>query len=175
MPKPPLVIPWQNNIKFVCLGLLAVLLVSCSQSYLKIQTDYLTHKTLASYYVGTPDPRQNDPAIGQRLIIGWSVPKSHLSYENLRLEVSIRFRNREETKEIFYITKTRGTYIFALLNCDYFTRRGILTYKIDLIGGDCVLEEWRHKIWSDLILINQEQELPEQEIIEDYPIDWSID
>src|ERR1051326_7558271 len=93
MQKLPLVIPWQNSMKYLCLGLLAVLLVSCSQSCLKIQTDYLSHKTLASYYVGTPDPRQNDPAIGQRLIIGWSVPKSYLTYDNLRLEVSIRFRN----------------------------------------------------------------------------------
>lgn len=152
--------------------LLPLLLCSCGKSCLTIQTDYLTYKNLASYYVGTPDPRQNVPTVGQRLIISWSVPKAWLSYENLHLEVTIRFRNREEVVETFYISKTRGTYVFALLNCDYFAKRGILTYKIDLIGGDCILEEWRHKIWADLIQINQEAADAQPEPVEDYPIDW---
>lgn len=176
---------WQMmpKMKHAYLWFLALaLLSSCGKSCLTVQTDYLTHKNLASYYVGTPDPRQNVPTVGQRLIISWSVPKTYLSYENLRLEVTIRFRNREEVIEIFLIQKTRGTYVFALLNNDYFTKRGILTYKIDLFGGDCLLEEWRHKIWADLILINQEEdnnqtgirEEPGREFQEDdYPIDWN--
>lgn len=180
MPKLALGIPWlmalwQNNMKHAYLWLLAILLCSCGKSSLTIQTDYLTHKNLASYYVGTPDPRQNVPTVGQRLIISWSIPKDYLRYDNLRLEITIRFRNREEIIEIFYLHKTRGTYVFTLLNCDYFTKRGILTYKIDLIGGDCTLEEWRHLIWTDLILINQERETQEEEEIEDYPIDWSTE
>jgi hypothetical protein len=152
--------------------LFAPLFCSCRESCLTIQTDYLTYKNLASYYVGTPDPRQNVPTVGQRLIIGWAVPKSYLTYENLHLEVTIRFRNREEVIEVFPIKKTRGTYVFALLNCDYFEKRGILTYKIDLIGGGCILEEWRHKIWTDLITINSECKEAQEEEPEEYPIDW---
>lgn len=170
---------WPNSMMmkpFYLLLLIPILLSSCCQSCLTIQTDYLTHRNLASYYVGTPDPRQNVPAVGQRLIISWSIPKQYLSYENLRLEVTIRFRNREEIIEIFHIQKTRGTYVFALLNADYFSKKGILTYKIDLIGGDCILEEWRHKIWMDLILVDQTQKDEEKEDCEtanEYPIDWS--
>lgn len=156
-----------------------LLLSSCGRSSLTVQTDYLSHKNLASYFVSTPDPRQNVTAIGQRLIICWSVPKYYLSYENLHLQVTIRFRNREELIEIFHLPKTRGTYVYALLNEDYIAKRGILTYKVDLIGGDCILEEWRHQIWTDLISFNSQdtltQETNEEEPEEEYPINWNDD
>lgn len=168
-------------------------LSSCGRSSLTVQTDYLTHKNLASYYVDTPDPRLNVAAVGERLIVGWSVPKCYLSYENLHLKITIRFRNREEIIEIFHLFQTRGTYIFTLLNADYIEKRGILTYKIDLIGGNQVLEEWRHRIWTDLISLSPEQTLEqnlsgtsdeEKEIMtgseteiekEEYPINWNND
>lgn len=155
---------------------LAMTLASCSASYLTVQTDYLSHKNLASYYVGTPDPRQNYPTIGERLIIYWSVPKELLCYDDLHLEVTIRFRNREEVVEVFNIHKTRGTYIFALLNDDYLYHRGILTYKIDLVGGGYVFEEWRHQIWANLIEIpfeNCSAPCPTADgEEEEYPINW---
>lgn len=157
----------------------ALLLVGCGHS-LKVQTDYLTHKDLASYFVNTPDPRQNIAVVGQRLIIGWIVPKSYLSYNDLHLEVTIRFRNKEEVVEIFYLPKTRGTYVFALLGADYFQKRGILTYKVNLIGNGCILEEWRHQIWFDYINIKAEEpsassleEQPSALQEEEYPIDWN--
>jgi hypothetical protein len=155
--------------------MLPMYLSSCGNSCsLTVQTDYLTHKDLASYYVNTPDPRQNITAIGQRLIVCWSVPKSYLSYEDLHLEVTIRFRNREEIIEVCHLSRTRGTYVFALLNADYLAKRGILTYKINIVGGGLILEEWRHQIWFDLISINQQdtilQEAAKEE--ETYPVHW---
>lgn len=169
-----------------------LLLYSCNQSSLTVQTDYISHKNLASYYVKTPDPRLNFPTIGERLIVGWAVPKEYLNYENLHLKITIRFRNREEMIEIFHLSKTRGTYVFNLLNADYISTRGILTYKIDLIGGDVILEEWRHRIWKDLILINMNLQHPPQQQLnqqnyqdlqgyqdqreqEEYPINWDED
>lgn len=163
---------------------LVCILTSCGHS-LKVQIDYLTHKDLASYYVNTPDPRQNVSAVGQRLIIGWIVPKAYLSYDDLHLEITIRFRNKEEVVEIFHLLKTRGTYVFSLFNEDYFSKRGILTYKINLIGNGTILDSWRHQIWFDLIQVNaSEQSSPpsgttqkeEQQCVpesEDYPIEWN--
>jgi hypothetical protein len=158
-----------------------LLLCSCCNSYLKVQSDYITYKDLASYYVDTPDPRRNCPAVGQRLIVSWGVPQKYLYYENLRLEITIRFRNREEKVEIFHISKNRGVYIFTLLNEDYFSKLGILTYKIDLVADGEILEEWRHKIWVDLIQLKPEETKPkdtEKEASteceeEEYPIDWN--
>lgn len=156
-------------------------LSSCGQCSLTVQTDYLTHKDLASYYVGTPDPRQNVTAVGQRLIVSWVVPKSYLTYEDLHLKVTIRFRNREELIEIFHLSKTRGTYLYMLLNEDYFAKKGILTYKVDLIGGGFLLEEWRHRIWTNLISIDPENSLiqnsieneAEEDLEEEYPVNWN--
>lgn len=162
--------------------LIETFLSSCSSHSLTVQTDYLTHKDLASYYVNTPDPRQNITAVGQRLIICWSVPKSYLAYDDLHLEVTIRFRNHEETIELFHLSRARGTYVFALLNGDYLAKEGILTYKVNLAARDLILEEWRHQIWVDLISVNQESHLlprtaNKNEASEDdeYMIDWGSD
>jgi hypothetical protein len=173
---------------------MATLFCSCRNSSLTVQTDYLTHKDLASYHVNTPDPRQNISAIGQRLIIGWCIPKDYLNYENLHLEVTIRYRNREEVIEIFHLLKTRGTYVYTLYNEEYLAKRGILTYKIAIIGGGCILEEWRHQIWTDLIFIDRDNDAfdvrgndiiegggnnvmddvrkMQHEYEDEYPIDW---
>lgn len=173
----------------------ATLFWSCCNCSLIVQTDYLTHKDLASYHVNTPDPRRNISAVGQRLIVGWRIPKSYLSYQDLHLEVTIRYRNREEIVEIFHLLKTRGTYVYSLFNEDYIAKRGILTYKVAIIGGGCVLEEWKHQIWTDLISIDRDNDLMEDRgwdliegggdnVMEDvrkmqrhyeaeYPIDWT--
>lgn len=163
------------NLKIFALPILLTfsLLSSCSKSSLSVQTDYITYKNLASYYVNTPDPRLNCPVIGQRLIISWSVPKTYLSYEDLHLEITIRFRNREEVVEIFNLLRCRGTYVYSIFNQEYIEKRGILTYKIDLVGGGCVLEEWRHQIWTGLIEIKQEERREAEE--DELDIDWEED
>lgn len=137
--------------------LLLVTLCSCSREYLNIYTEYLSRKNLASYRVGTPDPLLNNPPVGQRLIISWSLPKSLLSKENLHLELKVRFRNREEIQETVSICHSSGTYYYYLINQDFFTKGGILTYKVDLVGSGEVLEEWRHQLWTELILFEDEK------------------
>ena len=139
------------------------LLCSCQQSYLTVQTDYISYKNLASYYVGTPDPRLNCPLVGQRLIISWSVPKTFMCYADLHLEIVIRFRNGQELTEFFDIEQKRGTYVYHIINDEYIEKQGILTYRIDIVGGGCPLEQWRHRIWAELIEIpHQECAAPEQ-------------
>src|ERR1700733_9665141 len=139
------------------LFLIFVLLTGCSlpPSSLTVHTDYLSRESLASYYVNTPDPRLNNPPIGQRLIVNWSVPKQYLKTYALRLEMILRFRNREETRLSVPIDKSAGTYIYAVMNEEYLATKGILTYKIDLMADDTLLNGWKHQIWTDLILIEQ--------------------
>ena len=128
---------------------------------LDVHSDYLSHESLASYYVKTPDPRINHPPVGQRLIISWSLPNKYLCYPDLHLLVTLRFRNREEVKHKVPITKTSGTRLFCLMNEEYCEKGGIATYRVLLQSEDCVLEEWRHQLWAELITfdvadINQE-------------------
>ncbi|MBA3816636.1 MAG: hypothetical protein H0X29_09000 [Parachlamydiaceae bacterium] len=135
--------------------LLLFSLSSCLSSRLAVYTDYLTRENLASYHVDTPDPFLNRPVIGQRLIITWSLKKRYLLYQDLHLKIDIRFRNRKEVSYTHSLFHAKGTYVYALINQDYIDNKGILTYKVELIGDGQILDEWRHQIWSKLILIGQ--------------------
>lgn len=121
---------------------------------LTVHSDYLTEQSLASYYVDTPDPLLNSPPFGQRLVITWSVPKSILKQPDPHLELTLRKRNREEIVQRIPLTRQRGTTLYCLLNEEYCESGGIVTYKVQLIAGDCVVEEWRHQLWADLIRID---------------------
>ena len=48
---------------------LLLLLTSCTEQRLAVQSQYIGLETLASYHVNTPDPHLNHPPIGERLII----------------------------------------------------------------------------------------------------------
>lgn len=129
---------------------------SCTCSILSVRTEYLSHENLASYHVGTPDPLLENPPIGQRLIVNWTLPQDIPSANEMYIEVTIRFRNKEEIRERFPICKKSGRYIYTLLNERYIETDGIQTYKIELKQGDCIVEEWRHQLWVELITFNKE-------------------
>src|SRR6202043_138623 len=114
-----------------------------------------SRENLASYIIETPDPYLNNPMIGQRIIITWTLKKRHLLYQDLHLKISIRFRNKKELILTHSITQAKGTYIYALLNQDYIDNNGILTYKVELIGDGYLLDEWLHQMWTKLILVGQ--------------------
>lgn len=128
-----------------------LMLTGCIGGYLSVHTDYLSEESLASYYVNTPDPRRWCPSVGQRLIISWTVPQQFLCYDDLHIDIALRYRNKESARQQIAITKKSGTYLISIVDDDFFRTGGILTYKIDLIGNDALLEEWRHQIWADII------------------------
>jgi len=146
---------------FWYLVLLGTIFTGCTLKRLTVQTNYISCETLASYYVGTPDPRLNNPPTGEQLIISWALPVPYLKYQDLHLEMKIRFHNREEIVQKVPIKKSKSSYIYSLLNEDYFTKKGILTYKVSVIGDECVLEEWKHQLWTELITfdhVDQDQD-----------------
>lgn len=89
------------------------------------------------------------------------------------MKIWIRFRNREQIEKTLYLTKNSGTYVYSLLNEDFLEKRGILTYKVDLMEGDSLLEEWRHQIWEDLITVGQQENPPENTPESD--LEWNED
>lgn len=138
--------------KLVIFALL-LLLTSCTQPLLHIRTDYLSRKNLASYRVGTPDPLLNDPPVGQRLIISWFLPPSYSKFESLWLYATIRFFNGEEISLEFPIDKMIDTYVYSILDENYFETRGIMTYKVDLVADGVVLKDFRHQLWAERIVL----------------------
>lgn len=133
------------------LGLLSIFSLTSCMERLTVHTEYLSYKNLASFHVGTPDPELFCPTVGQRLVIHWTLPNSFCSYNQLTLKIKIRFSNNEETEVNVRLNHLQGTYIYSLLNDDFFEKCGILTYKVDLLGDDLVLETWNHQLWAERI------------------------
>jgi hypothetical protein len=83
----------------------------------------------------------------------------------------LRYRNRETDLQIFNITQKSGTHVISTLNDDYCRTGGILTYKIELIGDNQVLEQWVHQIWAHIIELKPLA--PPQEPVE--TSDWDLE
>lgn len=144
---------WGNSVlrKGVLLLLLLLSLSSCcTHEGLTVYSEYVTREELASYHVGTPDPRLSCPNVGQKIYINWKVCEVD-ACKKLTLKLYLRFRDRTESTQTVELENSSGRYVFALLNEQFFERQGILSYKIDLLADDVVIDEWRHQLWVNLI------------------------
>lgn len=128
-----------------------IFLAGCTQAHLSVQTDFISRETLASNYVGTPDPNLDYPPIGQRLVIEWFFPKTYLAYTDLHLELTVRLRDRHEDTVTIPVPKQYGVFVYFVTNQHFVDSGGIQTYKIDVVGDGHVIKEWRHQLWVDLI------------------------
>ncbi|MDP1880660.1 MAG: hypothetical protein Q8K60_06950 [Parachlamydiaceae bacterium] len=139
---------------FLCIGL-----TSCCVNRLSVQTQYMTHEDLASYYVGTPDPRLDLPLIGQRLLIQWCLRNEEIEGSLVELRIKIRLRNHEEKKLKIAIScksgkYNRGYYLIKLSDEEYCETGGIVTYIVEILQDDIVIETWKHPLWVDLIKLS---------------------
>jgi hypothetical protein len=123
----------------------------CLLHRLDVQTQYLSRENLASYHVGTPDPNLDNPIIGQRLLIQWSLCANEIEGQVLFLHLLIRLRDHREQEFDIPITKKWGFYIYDLTNEDYCTSGGVLTYKAEIRNESCVIASWKHPLWANLI------------------------
>lgn len=151
-----------KSLLLLCLLLLT--LTACRNGMLSVHTDYLSVEHLASWHVNTPDPLLNRPPFGQRLFVSWAIPRKYTDCPDLHLLITIRYKNREEQVKRVPLRENSGTYRYCLLEEEYCATGGFLTYKVQLIAGGCVLEEWRHQLWAELIKLAPEEELPEDVI-----------
>lgn len=139
------------------------LLSACASERLYVQSDYFSNRDLASSYAKTPDPRQESKWLGQQLILGWSLPKEYLQKPDLRLELTLRYRNREQVVKRFPLKKRKGQLLHLLKNDEFLEKKGILTYRLQVVAAkDEVLETWQHQLWTNLLDV----ELMELKIID---------
>ena len=106
---------------------------------------------LASSHVKTPDPRQDNPPIGQKLIVDWRVPNEIFKKKP---EVVLHLILWDYTTRTVRIPiKRRMDYAtYKLFNEDYEKTGGILTYKAEIVTADGqVFREWKHQLWVNLI------------------------
>jgi len=141
-----------------------LLLAGCTkESRIRVDSQYLSRESLASYHVRTPDPRLNCPPVGQQLLLSWDFPKKWMKYDDLVITFRIRFGNYEEETVRLRPKRSGGMYCYRLLNEQYFSRCGIAAYKATLTAGGCPLAEWRHQLWVELITLHDEESEDESE------------
>lgn len=110
---------------------------------------------LASTFVGSPDPLQENPPHGQKLYIRWRLPYL-TDMKNKYLSLSIIFQNYQTQTLLYPLDHHRGVIVYSLLNEDYFSVGGLLTYKAEIMDGNHkVIKKWQHSLWVDLITIEE--------------------
>jgi hypothetical protein len=86
------------------------------------------------------------------------LPTSYKSYPDLRIAATLRFRDRAESTLIIPIKIPSGLYQYTINRDDFFRTGGILTYKLELFGNNCLQYQWRHMLWVDLITVGEATE-----------------
>ncbi len=140
--------------KWLALTILCLMSSSCTRGIIDAETAIVNSMDLASDYVNTPDPRRYYPWCGQELIIKWSLPRYCWSREDLYLSAVVRYYNLEEELLEIPINTPIGSYIYPHVNEHYDSLGPILAYKIELIGTEGILYEWKHVLWTELIQIH---------------------
>ena len=131
--------------------ILLPLLCGCQLQMVNVDTYFVGPESLASYWVGTPDPKRCCPDVGQELVLSWHIPERHLSCEDLHICWTIRYGNHEE--QVFHIpvhTKI-GERRHLLINQDYWDRGGIQTYKVEVIANGEIIKTLCNSVWSNII------------------------
>lgn len=148
---------------FSALFLLLLFTPGCQQYYLSICQQWVDVRYLASTHAKTPDPRQAHPPIGQMLILDWRVPKEiYKKKPEVVLDLILWDYTTRQIR--FPIDKRMDFTTYKLLDQDYQTSGGILTYKAAIVTADGeVFREWKHQLWVNLITINQETTPPPTE------------
>lgn len=125
---------------------------ACCSQRLYISQEPVSKDTLASTHVNSPDPRHKINSIGQRLFISWKLPAKMFKSEGLRGILKVRYFNEEQIIIPFEIKHMWGHYVYTLVDQEYFDKKGIMTYKAEIVRNDgSVVKEWKHQLWAELI------------------------
>ena len=115
-----------------------------------MQQDWVDRNFLASSWVQTPDPRQENPTLGRRLAVSWDFPRS-LFAKDLQLIVIVRFWDNTEETIVQPITRRRDFAVFFFPAASPDEKR-ILTYQVRAISAEGeVVGKWEHPLWTPLI------------------------
>lgn len=132
------------------------MLASCEKYYLSLRQLPVDASYLASSHVHTPDPRQDHPPHGQKIVLRWSVPPELLD-KKPQIVFHVIYKNHTEKAFVYPIESRMGYKVYSLLDQDYDETGGLLTYRADILTPDHrVYREWKHQLWVDLITLNEQ-------------------
>ncbi len=119
--------------------------VGCSCPHLKVKREFVGRVSLASTFVESPDPRQENPPKGEKLIIMWR--GVDVSFPNILL-LQVLYRDLTEEKFTYSIDRSWGIKEWDLLDAEYEKRKGVLAYKASLqqLNG-AIVAEYTHALF----------------------------
>jgi hypothetical protein len=126
-------------------------LVSCYQNHFYVQHETIDRNFLASSHIRTPDPRQEHPPEGQRLLVSWDFPRS-IFEKKLKLQLTVRFWDDTQETLAQPIERRRDFAVFFFPNSVDGHDKRILTYRVEAVSqsGERV-GLWEHPFWTQLI------------------------
>jgi hypothetical protein len=141
---------------YLLLFLSIVFFSGCQQYYLSVCQEWVDVRYLASTHVGTPDPRQDHPPIGQMLILDWRIPKE-IFKKKPEIVLDLILWNYTQRQIHIPVKRPMDFATYRLFNEEYDKTGGILTYKAQIVTQDgAIFREWKHQLWVNLITIDQE-------------------
>lgn len=144
---------------FIC-----VFCCGCQRNFVTVVQEKIHRNLLASSFVDSPDPMQYDLPHGKRLYISWNIDRQ-CSFKHCVLRLSMIFRNRQIKTVDLSIPKQRGTLVYSLLDQEYYDRRGLLAYKVELLGQqEEVMAVWTHQLWVNIIQLHRAKEEIQRQI-----------
>lgn len=126
-------------------------LTACSSAKVRARTLYTNRSNLASRILDTPDPAKGATGLGQCIWIHWNVSQQ---YDDLKLDVTIRFENKTERHEQFPVQGLFGTQTVEIPSSEYTENGPLLSYQILLLSGERVIASTKHKLWVEKIEIH---------------------
>ena len=151
-------------------------LASCGKSYLSITQEPVDARSLASTYIGSPDPRQAHPPLGQMLVVSWAVAPS-LIKKHLQIVLKVNYWNYTDATFYYPLNKPVGYLTYSLLNEEFEKKVGLLSYAVQIIGEDGeVYEDWKHQLYTKLIHVGDEERIFEPgEPLREFPVENEVE
>lgn len=128
------------------------LFVSCRTPPLEVDLVYVGLRSLASYWVCTPDPQLCDPPLGQRLAMMWYLSSEQFAeLKNPKLHLRVRFANQDEKSYWWDITRNKGKVIYSNVGTENCPVPPISTYRVEIVTEGKAAYCVEQSLWTEWI------------------------
>ena len=91
---------------------------------------------------------------GEKADIPYYLNCDEMLKKHPEIVIDLIFWDYSTKKVSFPIKHGMGYVSYSLLDEEYEKTGGILTYKVDIVAGGKVYQEWKHQLWINLITID---------------------
>lgn len=140
--------------KAILFGWLVLFVSGCYRAPLEVDFVYVGGRSLASYWVCTPDPELCDPPTGQKLVVLWQLSKAEWdALVDPKLCLKVRFANREEKTLWWDVTTNKGKAIYVHVGTRDNPCPAINTYRAEIVSEGKVAYVVEQALWTEWIAL----------------------